>query len=261
MKSYFGVGKIYKHSDNMMRYKVSSIKELILVIIPHFEKYPLMTQKRADFVLFKKAVQIMSKGTGLLTQQELQDIVNLKASLNRGLTPKLKELFPYTVPAERILVKDELDRNNPEHAKWLAGFVEAEGNFHLGITKNNNLLLGEAVILVFTLTQHSRDEVLLTSLVKFFDSGYYNLRKDGLACDYKIADFNSIYNKVVPFFNKYPLYGTKLLNLNEFIKAAEIIKHKEHLTQEGLTRLHGIKARMNILDKAPSLTLIDSTDK
>lgn len=43
MKSYFGVGKIYKHSDNMMRYKVSSIKELMSTVIPHFEKYPLMT--------------------------------------------------------------------------------------------------------------------------------------------------------------------------------------------------------------------------
>lgn len=161
----------------------------------------------------------MSKGTGLLTREELQDIVNLKASLNRGLTSRLKELFPSTIPAERILVNLELDGNNPDHAKWLAGFVEAEGNFHLGITKNNKLRLGEAVKLVFTLTQHSRDEVLLISLVKFFESGYYNLRKDGLACDYKIADFKDICNKVLPFFDKYPLYGTKLLNLNEFIKA------------------------------------------
>lgn len=27
-----------------------------------------------------------------------------------------------------------------------------------------------------------------------------------------MADFNDIYNKLVPFLNKYPLYGTKLLN-------------------------------------------------
>lgn len=115
LKSYFGVGRIYKHSENMMRYKVSSIKELSL-IIQHFEKYPLMTQKRADFELFKKAVAIISKGTGLLSQEELREIVNLKASLNKGLSPTLKELFPHTIPAERIQVKDELQRNNPEHA-------------------------------------------------------------------------------------------------------------------------------------------------
>ena len=92
-------------------------------------------------------------------------------------------MFPFTVPAERILVKDELDRNNPDHAKWLAGFIEAaEGNFHLGISDNNKLKLGKAVRLVFTLTQHSRDEVLLKSLVEFFEnSGYFAMRKGGFS--------------------------------------------------------------------------------
>ena len=67
--------------------------------------------------------------------------------------------------------------------------------------------------------------------------------KVGLACDYKMADFNDIYNKLVPFFNKYPLYGTKLLNLNKFKQAAGgIIKHKEHLTQQGLTKLQAINS-------------------
>jgi hypothetical protein len=176
--------------------------------------------------------------------------VNLKASLNKGLSPTLKELFPHTIPAERIQVKDELQRNNPEHAEWLAGFVEAEGNFHLGITKNSGLRLGEAVRLIFTLTQHSRDEILLISFDKFFDgSGNFSMRKGGLPCDYKISEFKDLCNIIIPFFNKYPLYGTKLTNFNEFVKAAEIIKHREHLTPGGLKKLHEIKSRMNILDK------------
>ena len=188
-------------------------------------------------------MHIISKGCGNLSPDELQSVVNLKASLNRGLSPRLKQLFPSTVPAERILVKDELDRNNPDHAKWLAGFIEAEGNFHIGISDNNKLKLGKAVGLVFTLTQHRRDEVLLKSLVKFFEnSGYFSMRKGGLACDYKMADFNDIYNKLVPFMNKYPLYGTKLLSLNKFKQAAGIIKHKEHLTLQGLTKLQAINA-------------------
>lgn len=53
-----------------MRYKVSSTKQIISAIIPHFSKYPLMSQKRADFELFKTAVYIISKGCGNLTQDE-----------------------------------------------------------------------------------------------------------------------------------------------------------------------------------------------
>lgn len=58
-----------------------------------------MSQKRADFELFKNAVHIISKGCGNLSPDELQSVVNLKASLNRGLSPRLKQLFPFTVPA------------------------------------------------------------------------------------------------------------------------------------------------------------------
>lgn len=79
-------------------------------------------------------------------------------------------------------------------------------------------------------------------MVEFFlNSGYFAI-KGGLACDYKMADFNDIYNKLVPFFNKYPLYGTKLKNFNKFKQAAGIIKHKEHLTQQGLTKLQAINS-------------------
>lgn len=37
-------------------YTVNSTKDINDVIIPHFEKYPLLTQKKADFILFKSAI-------------------------------------------------------------------------------------------------------------------------------------------------------------------------------------------------------------
>jgi len=57
------------------------------VIIPHFIKYPLVTQKRADFELFTKIVEIL-KNKGHIESKGLQQIVNLKASLNLGLAPR-----------------------------------------------------------------------------------------------------------------------------------------------------------------------------
>ena len=57
-KKYFCVGRIYKHGENMRIYKVVSVKYL-LVIINHFNKYSLITQKRADFELFSQAVELI----------------------------------------------------------------------------------------------------------------------------------------------------------------------------------------------------------
>lgn len=47
---YFnGVGNITKHGKDSIQYHVTSLKDLMKYVIPHFDKYPLITQKRADF--------------------------------------------------------------------------------------------------------------------------------------------------------------------------------------------------------------------
>jgi len=38
---------------NSLILSVNSFKDLKTIIIPHFEKYPLLTQKAANFILFK----------------------------------------------------------------------------------------------------------------------------------------------------------------------------------------------------------------
>ena len=54
IKAYFGVGKIQiiKNRGHAV-YVVNFIKDLCNVIIPHFDKYPLLTVKRINFLLFK----------------------------------------------------------------------------------------------------------------------------------------------------------------------------------------------------------------
>jgi hypothetical protein len=54
---------------------------LTTIIIPHFEKYPLLTKKSADFILFKQVVELMSK-KGHLSMDGLNQILNIKASMN-----------------------------------------------------------------------------------------------------------------------------------------------------------------------------------
>lgn len=48
IKSYFGVGNITKQGKDSIQYRVNSINDLTNAIIPHFDKYPLITKKRAD---------------------------------------------------------------------------------------------------------------------------------------------------------------------------------------------------------------------
>ena len=83
------------------------LKDLINVIIPHFDKYPLITHKRADFELFKSVVNLMIHGEHL-TPAGLQEIVNIRASINNGLSDTLLAAFPNTKPVTRPLVVDQV---------------------------------------------------------------------------------------------------------------------------------------------------------
>ena len=104
IQSYFGVGNITKQGKDSVQFRVYSLKDLTNVIIPHFERYPLITQKRADFELFKMVVEIMNRKENL-TAEGLQAIINIRATLNQGLSTVLKQTFPNTIPVSRPLVE------------------------------------------------------------------------------------------------------------------------------------------------------------
>jgi len=101
IQSYFGIGTITQHGKDSLQYQVFSLQDLINVIIPHFNKYPLITQKRGDFELFKLIIGMMSRKEHL-TNEGLQKIVNIRAKINRGLSDELKIAFPNTIPVLRL---------------------------------------------------------------------------------------------------------------------------------------------------------------
>jgi hypothetical protein len=84
----------------MANYSIGNIKDLTTIIIPHFLKYPLLTQKAADFILFKRVVEIMNE-KGHLTEEGLQRIINLKVSKNLGLSELLQAEFNNINPVAR----------------------------------------------------------------------------------------------------------------------------------------------------------------
>ena len=94
IQTFFGgVGKIYKYGQDKVSYRVNDLEQIINIIIPHFQKYPLITHKRVDFELFSRAVMLISQKQHL-TIEGLEKIVAIRASMNLGLSEVLKEAFP-----------------------------------------------------------------------------------------------------------------------------------------------------------------------
>ena len=104
IKNFFNASLITKHISQITQLQIQSSKELESVI-NNFHKYPLITEKRADFNLIIMVNDIMRRKEHL-TQEGLIKIIAIKASMNRGLSEKLKLYFPDVVPVVRPIVEN-----------------------------------------------------------------------------------------------------------------------------------------------------------
>jgi hypothetical protein len=118
-----------------------------------------------------------------------------------------------------------------------------EGCFFVDIRDSRTNKIGKQVSLEFSMGQHSRDAQLFKSFTKFLECG--RVRVNASTVDFTVVSFLDIHEKIIPFLNKYPMVGVKVLDFLDFCKVAELIKNKEHLTLEGLERIKKIKSSMN----------------
>jgi len=125
-----GVGGITDGIDDLVQYNVSAIADIIHVVIPHFEKYPLLTplaflsirakEKYSDFRLFKSIAELvynkehLTESVGVLNK-----VLSLKASLNKGLSLNLKQSFP---PLGIIAIeRPKVSEDSIINPYWIAG--------------------------------------------------------------------------------------------------------------------------------------------
>jgi NADH:ubiquinone oxidoreductase subunit K len=239
LQTYFGgIGNIRKHGKDSCAFVVSSLEQITKIIIPHFYKYPMITNKRADYLLWREIILKMGRREHLM-QDGLQAIVNLRASMNWGLREELIAAFPRTIPVKRPVVVGQVI----PHSLWLAGFSSGEGCFFVKIGKATTRI-GFQVVLLFELTQHSRDEKLMESLIEYFGCG--RLAKTGKdVVRFKVVKFSDITEKIIPFFCQHQIIGVKSLDFSDWCRVAEIMQARGDKTLEGLDEIRKIKAGMN----------------
>lgn len=234
-----GIGSIHlAENRDIVNYSIDSSEDLNKLII-HIEKYPLLTKKAADFILFKKAVKLFNNKAHL-TVKGLNEIVNIKASMNLGLSNMLKSEFDEYTPVERPVI----NYNVILDPYWVYGFVSAEGNFDVRIPSTNSKL-GYRLQLRFRISQHSRDLKLMEKIVEYFASGKISKYNGKYAVSLTIVDFTDISKIIVPFFNKNPIIGIKLYDYLDGCKIHSLMMNRSHFTVEGINSIRKIKFGMN----------------
>jgi len=111
--------------------------------------------------------------------------------------------------------------------------VSGEGYFGVKIGESSSHKLGTQIQLEFKISQHSRDELLLKSFNEYLGCGkVYKQSKD--AVEFRVTKLSDIIDKIIPFFDKYPVVGVKGLDYADFCKVAILMKDNSHLTPLGL---------------------------
>src|SRR5207237_3372832 len=75
MKDYFGCGSIRPdRSDSTLKYEVRNIDDLIRKVVPHFERYPLLSSKKKEFERFASICNLVQQNAHL-TENDLRELV------------------------------------------------------------------------------------------------------------------------------------------------------------------------------------------
>ena len=93
LQEYFGCGTLRPdRSDKTLKWEVRNLSLLVDRIIPHFEMYPLLSGKRADFEAFADICRRMARGEHL-NREGLKEIVRRAGRMNpsgrRGYPPAI----------------------------------------------------------------------------------------------------------------------------------------------------------------------------
>jgi len=107
-----------------------------------------------------------------LTPEGLQQIINIRASMNWGLSEKLKSEFIDHTPIFRPFI----DTTKIADPNWLAGFTTGESNFGVHIQKSNTKI-GHQVRLKFIISQHERDIKLMNLIMQYIGCGQIYKKK------------------------------------------------------------------------------------
>lgn len=142
----------------------------------------------------------------------------------------------------------------------ISGFVVGEGCFYVEFGKDEKYKLQTRVRPSFVIevavdderVLHTIKEVIGCGTVYHLDFGRYeayaqkNWKKH---VRYKVSNITDIATKLIPFFEKYPLFGKKLKAFELFKPIVQKVLEKKHLNTEGLKEISELVHQLHTVNK------------
>lgn len=230
IQEYFGCGFIsIRKTGHCADFRVSNIKDLINIIIPHFHKYPIFCAKLHAFKLFELIVNALSNKSHR-SKEERALLINYAFSMN-VVTQRTKEYIDeiysmldikngYEIP---LIANIENFINKPVSDQFIAGVLDGEGCFHVSFPST-----GHFFTLVRIDTDVLNEPLLLEIKKRFADSGHIRTISDRLIA-YEIRRLKDIIETIIPFMDNNVIHTEKANHYQIFKEVSLLITNNKPL--------------------------------
>lgn len=181
----------------------------------------------------KKAVRyVCKKSAGLLY---ILSLINGKLVSKPKYLQLIKHNYAETYkcvilpPCNRIILDNH----------WLAGFTQADGCFHISVSKSKTHKTGFNVKLEFSVKQN--DVIPLELLYDRLNMGNLSQCSTGIWC-YKSSGFKTA-ESLISYFDLYNVFAGKYVNYLKFRKVYIMVTKGKHLEEKGITRIKSIATK------------------
>ena len=142
---------------------------------------------------------------------------------------------------QRLHLQHQATKLDPH---WIAGFVDGEGCFFVGINPHPEMTSKFQVLPEFTVVQHQRDIQILHALKEFFRCGVVRKNHGDRMC-YRVRGVEHLKKIIVPFFEIHLLRTKKRIDFLKFREIVMMMDQGKHLNQEGIEKIRSIAREMN----------------
>lgn len=236
LQKYLGVGKVHKNRNNVT-FVVTSIEEIVTVILPLFDNHSLRGSKITSYNIFKE-VSLMVKDKKHLTLEGTLQIIELAYFMNKdtslrtevskeNLLTKLKLKFG-SLPIISNITLPVVKELEPINLEFIRGEIDGDGSFNVSF-RTDRRRIGVNFTVVHELSSIS----VLNELSDFFKCGaVYKLPT--AAARFQVQTVDELLNKIAPLFKDVGFNTQKQIHFEKTIKVCELIIKEGFKTDEGL---------------------------
>jgi len=134
---------------------------------------------------------------------------------------------------------------NRDIGEYISGYVDGEGCFSISFSRRKKMLVGWETKPSFSVSQNEDRAEVLYLMQEKLNCGFIRRDYSDKTLKYEVRSLNSLVEKIIPHFDKYPLLSSKHKDFLKFRRICLMMSKEKHKYPSGLKAIMKIAFEMN----------------